>query len=274
MMLNCISLKAQKSCWKDKSSVARLCKQGSHIELWTSMSYWVITKWTTVSSNTFLQAMDRCTYHGWGQRKLKSAAISAGSMSRNKPHSCLRIALSRQLSREEGGPRLNNGMWLRVGQEAINVAVPAGFFLKWVWRGSVSHKSQWKQLLVSKLRQREGSTTVPASRDTCTVSSDKKELNEQPLNGSCPDAESLGRREKIIHPWLSCAMPFAAVLSPCAGSAGSHIPCWAAYSWRVLKVMTFYPFLIYFLPVFFFSFVFLIQSSPFFTSLIVFSFSL
>lgn len=46
------------------------------------------------------------------------------------------------------------------------MAVPAGF-LKWVWRESVSHKSQPEQLLVSKLRQREGSTTVPHSGDTC-----------------------------------------------------------------------------------------------------------
>lgn len=65
--------------------------------------------------------MDRCTYHGWEQRKLKSVAISAGTMPRNKSHFCFRIALSRQLSREERDPRLNKSMWLKVGQEAVNV---------------------------------------------------------------------------------------------------------------------------------------------------------
>lgn len=197
-----------------------------------------------MSSNMSLQPKDRCTSQGWGQRKLKSVAISAGTMPRNKPHSCFRIALSRQLSRGRS-PRLNNSMWLKEGREAINVAVPAGFFLKRMWRGSVSHKSQLEQLLVSKLRQRERSTTawqqwhLPGR--SLVVSSDQKELNERPLNDSCPDEVSLGRREKMIHTCLSCAMPFIAVLSPCAGSASSQIPCWAAYTWRVLKVMTFYP---------------------------------
>lgn len=80
-----------------------------------------------MSSNMSLQPVDRCTYQGWGQRKLKSVAISAGTMPRNKPHSCFRIALSRQLSRDDRSPRLNVSMWLKEGREAINVAVPAGF---------------------------------------------------------------------------------------------------------------------------------------------------
>lgn len=113
--------------WGQRSFAAKTnlqwldCNQGSHIDLWTPVSYWGITKWTTVSSNTGLQAMDRCTYHGWGQRKPKSVAVSAGTMPRNKSHSCSRIALFRQLSREERGPRLKNSMWLKVGREAINV---------------------------------------------------------------------------------------------------------------------------------------------------------
>lgn len=154
-----------------------------------------------------LQPKDRCTSQGWGQRKLKSVAISAGTMPRNKPHSCFRIALSRQLSKERS-PGLNNSMWLKEGREAINVAVPAGFFLKRMWRGSVSHKSQLEQLLVSQLRQRERSTTAWQQWHRpgrwLVVSSGQKELNEHPLNDSCPDVVSLGRREKMIHAWLSC----------------------------------------------------------------------
>lgn len=91
---------------------------------------------------------------------------------------------------------------------------------------------------------------TPAWQVTLAVSSDKKELNEHPLNDSCPSVESLGRREETIHAWWSCAMPFIAVLSPCAGSASSQIPCWAAYTWRVLKVMTFSP--LFFSYLFFF----------------------
>lgn len=93
---------------------------------------------------------------------------------------------------------------------------------------------------------------TPAWQVTLAVSSDKKELNEHPLNDSCPSVESLGRREETIHAWWSCAMPFIAVLSPCAGSASSQIPCWAAYTWRVLKVMTFSP--LFFFYLFFFSY--------------------
>lgn len=99
-------------------------------------------------------------------------------------------------------------MWLKEGREAINVAVPAGFFLKWMWRGSVSHKSQLEQLLVSKLRQRERSMTAWQQWHLpgrwLVVSSGQKELNEHPLNDSCPEVVSLGRREKMIHAWLSC----------------------------------------------------------------------
>lgn len=103
-------------------------------------------------------------YLSWLGTKEAQVGVSAGTMPRNKPHSCFRIALSRQLSREERSPGLNNSMWPKEGWEAINVAVPAGF-LKWMWRGS--HKSQLEQLLVSKLRQRERSMTVPDSSDTC-----------------------------------------------------------------------------------------------------------